>query len=117
MTIGTGAQNNNISDQGNRMKIHLDNKYAADDEDIFNIDDQEVQIKNQTAAEKRKNFTSRADSNVGQLYFNGELTFQIIFTTETIYSLPLKLSQVLWANMLEANCLATLILLTLGHLT
>jgi len=52
------------------MKIHSDNKYAADDEDIFNIDDQEVQIKNQTAAEKRKNFTSRADSNVGQLYFN-----------------------------------------------
>ena len=78
MTIGTGAQNNNISDQGNRMKIHLDNKYAADDEDIFNIDDQEVQIKSQTAAEKRKNFTSRADSNVGQLHFNGEFTFQII---------------------------------------
>merc|ERR1712156_976077 len=35
MTIGTGAQNNNISDQGNRMKIHLDNKYAADDEDFL----------------------------------------------------------------------------------
>ena len=41
--------------------------------DILNIDDKGVRFRNYSASEKRKNFIRRADSNVGQLHFNGAL--------------------------------------------